>query len=171
VSKLRVGTPGGFVAVEKHLPGLASVAEDVDVVGFCDVSGERAEKAKTQFGSPDAYVTSDWQVIVKDPTLDVIHVCTANVTHREITIAALEAGKHVMCEKPMAVTGEDAQDMVAAARRTGRKLSVGYQYRFRPDNQFLRQAIDEGRLGEIYHATRRYRRGVPTWPTDRTVGC
>jgi predicted dehydrogenase len=141
------------------------VPDDVEMVGFCDVIEERAQIAKVQYGSPDSYVTVDWHEIVDDASLDVIHVCTWNASHREITIAALEAGKHVMCEKPMAITGEEARDMVAAAKRTGKKLSVGYQYRFRQDNQFLRQAVDEGRLGEIYHARAHAvrRRGVPTW--------
>src|SRR5690606_5947789 len=79
--------------------------------------------------------------------------------------AALEAGKHVMCEKPMAKTAEGAERMLEAAERTGKKLSIGYQNRFRADSQFLKQAIDNGELGEIYfakaHAIRR--RAVPTW--------
>ena len=95
----------------------------------------------------------------------MIHVCTWNVSHCEITCAALEAGKHVMCEKPMAITGEDARKMVETAKRTGKKLTIGYQNRLRQDTQFLRGVVDAGELGEIYvakaHAVRR--RGVPTW--------
>ncbi len=126
---------------------------------------ERAEAAKAAHGAPDAYTTTDYRELLADPTIDVIHVCTWNVSHAEITCAALEAGKHVLCEKPMAVTGEEARLMVETAKRTGKKLSVGYQYRFRKESQFLRKAVDEGRLGEIYaakaHAVRR--RGVPIW--------
>jgi predicted dehydrogenase len=134
-------------------------------VGFCDLQIERAEAAKAAHGSPDAYTTTDYHELLADPTIDVIHVCTWNVSHAEITCAALEAGKHVLCEKPMAVTGAEARLMVETAKRTGKKLSVGYQYRFRKESQFLRKAVDEGRLGEIYaakaHAVRR--RGVPIW--------
>jgi predicted dehydrogenase len=166
VSKLRVGIIGlGFIGTAKHLPGLASVADEVDVVGFCDLVEERASKARQEHGSADAYVTTDWHDIVNDESLDVVHVCTWNVSHREITVAALEAGKHVLCEKPMAVTGEEARAMVAAAKAANRKLSVGYQYRWRQDNRFLRNVVDEGRLGEIYHARAHAvrRRGVPIW--------
>lgn len=100
-----------------------------------------------------------------DESLDVVHVCTPNVSHPEITIAALEAGKHVMCEKPMAKTSEEAKQMLAAAKRSGKKLSIGYNNRFRSDSQYLHQAVSRGDLGEIYyakaHAIRR--RAVPTW--------
>jgi predicted dehydrogenase len=166
VARLRVGIIGlGFIGTAKHLPGLASVSDEVEVVGFCDLREERAAKACREFGSADAFVTTDWHDIVNDASLDVVHVCSWNVTHRDVTVAALEAGKHVMCEKPMAVTGREARDMVAAAAASGRKLTVGYQYRFRQDNQFLRNVVDEGRLGEIYHARAHAvrRRGVPTW--------
>lgn len=166
MSKYRVGIIGtGFISTLKHLPGLAGNADLCDVVGFCDLVAERAETAKEKYGSADAYVTTDWHDIVNDPNLDVIYVATWNVSHCEITCAALEAGKHAMCEKPMAVTGEDARKMVAAAQRTGKKLTIGYQNRLREDTQFLRGAVDAGELGEIYvakaHAVRR--RGVPTW--------
>ena len=116
VSKLRVGIIGlGFIGTAKHLPGLAAVSDDVDVVAFCDLVEERAQKARDGFGSADAYVTTDWHRVVDDPTIDVIHVCTWNVSHCELTCAALEAGKHVLCEKPMAVTGEEARLMLATA--------------------------------------------------------
>ncbi|MDU0969185.1 MAG: Gfo/Idh/MocA family oxidoreductase [Actinomycetaceae bacterium] len=166
MTKLRVGIVGlGYVGMNKHLPGLATQADRAEVVGFCNRNPDRAEVAKAQYGSEDAYVTTDYRDLLADDSLDVIHVCTANATHCEITCAALEAGKHVLCEKPMAITGEDARKMLETAKRTGKKLSVGFQYRFRPDVQFLKRCVDEGFFGEIYaakaHATRR--RGVPTW--------
>ncbi len=166
MSKVRVGIIGvGFIGTVKHLEGLAANADLCDVVAVCDLVSERAADAKAKFGSADSYATTDWHEVVNDDSLDVIYVCTWNVSHAEITCAALEAGKHVMCEKPMAITGADARRMVETARRTGKKLTVGYQNRFRQDAQFLRGVVDEGDLGEIYvakaHAVRR--RGVPTW--------
>jgi predicted dehydrogenase len=141
------------------------VSDEVDVIGFCDLVEDKAAKALAGYGSADAYVTTDWHDIINDASLDVVHICTWNVTHRDMTVAALEAGKHVLCEKPMAVTGEEARDMLAASRTANGKLSVGYQYRWRQDNQFLRNVVDEGRLGEIYHARAHAvrRRGVPIW--------
>ncbi|MCC2028878.1 Gfo/Idh/MocA family oxidoreductase [Microbacterium sp. YMB-B2] len=166
MTKLKVGIIGlGFIGTQKHLPGLASQSEEVEIRAFCDLELSRAENARAEFGVDESYATADWHAVVADDTLDVIHVCTWNTSHREITIAALEAGKHVMVEKPMAVTGEDARAMLEASRRTGKKLTVGYQYRWREDNKFLRSAVDEGRLGEIYHARGHAvrRRGVPIW--------
>lgn len=166
MSKLRIGIIGvGFIATGKHLPGLAANSDVCEVVAFCDFVAEKAEAAKAEFGTPDAYVTTDYTELLADPTIDVVNVCTWNVSHAEITCAALEAGKHVLVEKPMAITGADARRMVETAKRTGKKLSVGFQNRFRAENQFLHRAISEGRLGEVYagkaHAVRR--RGVPTW--------
>ncbi|MCV2394393.1 Gfo/Idh/MocA family oxidoreductase [Actinotalea sp. M2MS4P-6] len=166
MDKLRVGIIGlGFIGTAKHLPGLAANADLCDVVAFCDLELDRAEQARETFGSADAYTTTEYQRLVDDPSIDVIHVCTWNISHAEITIAALEAGKHVMCEKPMAITGAEARAMLEASRRTGKKLTIGYQYRLRDDAQFLRAAVDKGELGEIYmaqaHAVRR--RGVPIW--------
>ncbi|MGK9517933.1 Gfo/Idh/MocA family oxidoreductase, partial [Salmonella enterica subsp. enterica] len=88
----------------------------------------------------DAVVHEDYRELLKDGTIDVVHVCTPNDSHADITIAALEAGKHVMCEKPMAKTAADARRMLEAAERTGRKLAVGYQNRYRPDARYLKDA-------------------------------
>jgi predicted dehydrogenase len=166
MSKLRIGIVGlGFIGTQKHLSGLSQHFDKCEIVAFCDLEIDRAQAAKDKYGSDDSYVTTDYKELLADPSLDVIHVCTWNVSHCEITCAALEAGKHVLCEKPMAVTGADARKMVETAERTGKKLTVGFQYRLRKESQFLRKVIDEGRLGEIYaakaHAVRR--RGVPTW--------
>jgi predicted dehydrogenase len=102
---------------------------------------------------------------LQDATIDIVHVLTPNISHAEISIAALEAGKHVMCEKPMAKTAEDAKRMVETAKRTGKKLTIGYNNRFRPDSQHLKNVCADGELGQIYfakaHAIRR--RAVPTW--------
>ena len=166
MSKLRIGIIGlGFIGTQKHLTGLAQHADKAEIVAFCDFEIDRAEKAQAEHGSADSYTTTDYREVLADPSIDVVHVCTWNTNHCEITCAALEAGKHVLVEKPMAVTGADARTMVETAKRTGKKLSVGFQYRFRNESQFLRKAVDEGRLGEIYaakaHAIRR--RGVPIW--------
>ena len=121
--------------------------------------------AAEKFGAPGAKVYDDYRKLLADPSIDVVHICTPNDTHAEISIAALEAGKHVMCEKPMAKTAADARRMVEVAKRTGKKLTIGYNNRFRADSQHLKRVIEDGDLGEIYfakaHAVRR--RGVPTW--------
>lgn len=162
---LKVGIIGcGGIANGKHMPSLKNI-ENVEMVAFCDIIKERAEKAAKEYGTEDAKVYTDYKELLKDKSIDVVHVCTPNKSHSFITVDALEAGKHVMCEKPMAKTTEDARKMVEAAKRTGKKLTIGYQNRFRPDSQYLKKLCTEGALGEIYfakaHAIRR--RAVPTW--------
>jgi len=161
----RVGIIGcGGIANSKHMPALQRL-ENVEMVAFCDIVPERAEKACAEFGTADARFYTDYHELLKDESLDVIHVLTPNRSHSEISIASLEAGKHVMCEKPMARTYAEACAMVEAAKRTGKKLTIGYQNRYRPDSLYLKRACRNGDLGEIYyakaHAIRR--RAVPTW--------
>lgn len=165
VRKVRVGIIGcGGIANQKHLPGLSKIKE-VELVAFCDIIREKAEKTATKFGVESAAVYEDYKELLADDSIEVIHVCTPNRSHSFITIDALESGKHVMCEKPMAKTAEEGRMMVEAAKRTGKKLTIGYQNRFRADSQYLHSACEAGDLGEIYfakgHAIRR--RAVPTW--------
>lgn len=154
----------GGIGTAKHLPSLSKV-EEVEVVAFCDIIIERAEKAREKFGTEDAKVYTDYKEMLAEGSYDAVHVCTPNSSHAELSIAALEAGSHVMCEKPMAKTSEEARAMIEAAKRTGKKLTIGYQNRFRTDSTYLHAACEEDELGEIYsakaHAIRR--RAVPTW--------
>lgn len=163
--KIRVGIIGcGGIANGKHLPSLSKL-EQVEIAAFCDIISERAIKSAEKYGTGNAKVYENYKELLKDPSIDVVHVCTPNVSHAEISIAAMEADKHVMCEKPMAKTSEEAREMVDAAKRTGKKLTIGYNNRFRKDSQYLKKLCDRGDLGEIYfakaHAIRR--RAVPTW--------
>lgn len=154
----------GGIANGKHMPSLSKL-DNVEMVAFCDIVSERAHEAAAKFGKEEARVYEDYREVLQDSSIDIVHVCTPNDSHAEITIAALEAGKHVMSEKPMAKTAHDARRMVEAAKRTGKKLTVGYNNRFRGDSQHLHKLCSEGELGEIYfakaHAIRR--RAVPTW--------
>ncbi|MGC4044113.1 MAG: Gfo/Idh/MocA family oxidoreductase [Armatimonas sp.] len=154
----------GGIANGKHMPSLATVP-GVEQVAFCDIVAERADKAKTDYGVPGAKIYTDYKALLNDGGFDAVHVCTPNDSHAEIAIAALESGFHVMCEKPMAKTAADARAMVAAAKKSGKLLTIGYQSRYRSDSQYLKGMIDSGDLGEIYmakaHAIRR--RAVPTW--------
>ena len=163
--KVRVGIIGcGGIANSKHLPSLKKLPT-VDLVAFCDIVVERAEKAKAKFGTPEAAVYEDYKQLLDDKSIDVVHVLTPNRWHSEITVAALEAGKHVMCEKPMAINSLEAKKMLDAAERTGKKLSIGYQSRHRADSLYLKQEVEDGTFGDIYYAkaTAIRRRAVPTW--------
>lgn len=161
----RIGIIGcGGIANGKHLPSLSKL-ENIQLTAFCDIVPERAEEAAAQYGIEGAKIYTDYRELLKDGSLDIVHVLTPNDSHADISIAALEAGKHVMCEKPMAKTAADARRMVEAAKRTGKKLTIGYNNRFREDSMYLKKMCQEGKLGHIYfakaHAIRR--RAVPTW--------
>lgn len=165
MSTVNIGMIGcGGIAMGKHLPSLAKIPE-ARIVAFFDVAYDRANEAKAKYGTPDARIYDNVHALLNDPDVHVVHVCTPNDTHAEISIAALEAGKHVLCEKPMAKTAADAQRMLETAERTGKKLSIAYQNRFRRDSLWMNEAARADMFGEIYlakaHAIRR--RAVPTW--------
>ena len=162
---IKVGIIGcGGIANGKHMPSLKKVP-DCEMVAFCDIIENKAIAAAKKFGTEDAKVFTDYKELLKLEDIDVIHVCTPNRSHSFITVDALEAGKHVLCEKPMAINSAEAKKMLDAAKRTGKKLSIGYQSRFRPDAQYLKKEADAGRFGDIYYAkaTALRRRAVPTW--------
>lgn len=166
MNKLKFGIIGcGGIANGKHFPALAKLSDKVEIVAFCDTVIERAEKAAKEYGTADALVTEDYKALLAREDIDVIHVLTPNISHSYITVDALESGKHVMCEKPMAINYAEAKEMLDAAERTGKKLTIGYQNRFRADSLATYDACSKGELGDIYfakaHAIRR--KGVPTW--------
>lgn len=166
MDKIRIGIIGcGGIANKKHFPALKAYSEECEMVAFCDIIEERAQKACEQYGAPGAKYYTDYKEMLKDESIDTVHVLTPNVSHSPITVAAFEAGKNVMCEKPMAHTTEAAQAMMEAWKKSGKKFTVGYQNRFRADSQCLHEACAAVDLGDIYfakaHAIRR--RAVPTW--------
>ena len=162
---IKIGIIGcGGIANGKHMPSLAKVP-GCEMVAFCDIIVERAEKAAKQYGTPDAKVFENYKDLLAIEEIDVVHVLTPNRSHSFITVDALHAGKHVMCEKPMAINSREAQLMLDASKETGKKLTIGYQSRFRPDSLYLKQEADAGVFGDIYYAkaTALRRRAVPTW--------
>ncbi len=162
---VKVGIIGcGGIANGKHMPSLAAI-EGCEMVAFCDIVLERAVAAAEKFGVEGAKVYEDYKELLKDESIEVVHVCTPNRSHSFITVDALEAGKHVMCEKPMAINSEEAKKMLDAAKRTGKKLTIGYQGRFRDDSLYLKSEAEDGFFGDIYYAkaTAIRRRAVPTW--------
>ena len=153
----------GFIANQKHLPALAKLENRIQLVAFCDLVEERAQKAAKEYGTPDAAVYTDYREMLRRSDLDVVYILTPNRTHCELTIAALESGKDVLCEKPMALNSVEAERMCEAARASGRQLTIGYQNRYRLDSRYLKKVVENGELGEVYlakaHAVRR--RGPP----------
>ena len=163
--KVQIGIIGcGGIANGKHMPSLKKI-DGAEMVAFCDIIPERAEKAAKDFGTPDAKVYTDYKELLKDESIEVVHVCTPNRSHSFISVDALDAGKHVMCEKPMAINSEEAKKMLDAAERNGKLLTIGYQNRYRDDTLYVKAEADQGTFGEVYYAkaTAIRRRAVPTW--------
>ncbi len=160
---LKVGVIGcGFIA-PMHLTGYTKL-DNVKVVALCDIVEEKAKGLAARFAE-DARIYTDYKKMLSDEELDIVSVCTENNMHAPITIDALNAGANVFCEKPMAITGAEADQMVAAAKANGKKLSVGYQLRYTNEAMLLQREMAGGRLGDIYYAEAiaMRRRGVPTW--------
>lgn len=165
-NKIKVGIIGcGGIANQKHLPSLKEQSDLCEIVAFCDIIEERAKKAAAEYGTQGASVYTDYKELLKDGAIDVVHVLTPNVSHSPITVDAFAAGKHVMCEKPMAHNPEAAGKMMDAWKKSGKCFTIGYQNRFRKEVQALHTACEKGELGDIYfakaHAVRR--KAVPTW--------
>lgn len=166
MEKLKIGFIGcGGIAFDKHFPGMATQRDRIDMYAFCDIIPERAEEARKKYGCDGAKVFTDYRELLDDPEIRAVHVLTPNVKHCEISCAAMEAGKDVICEKPMAATYADALKMYNTHLRTGKLLTIGYQYRHFDMNKAMKEYVDTGALGEIYYAeaTALRRRGIPTW--------
>lgn len=162
---LRLGIIGcGGIANGKHMPAEKRNPR-AEMVAFCDIIPERAQKAKEEYGTEDSAVYTDYKELLKDETIDAVLVLTHNKEHCRITVDALNAGKHVLCEKPMATTYEEAVKMIEAAKKNNKVLTIGYQNRWRPDSMYMKQMAKDGEFGDVYYAEAIAirRRAVPTW--------
>ncbi|MCL2058319.1 MAG: Gfo/Idh/MocA family oxidoreductase [Oscillospiraceae bacterium] len=162
---VKIGIVGcGGIANGKHMPSLKKLS-DIEMVAFCDIIPERAAKAAAEYGAEGAKTFTDYHELLKIKDIEVVHVLTPNISHAEISIAAMEAGKHVMCEKPMAKTAAEARKMLDVHKKTGKLLSIGYNGRSDASQMYARKLVADGVLGDIYYtrAVCLRRRGVPCW--------
>ena len=160
---LRVGIIGsGGIAQGAHIPAYQKV-ESVEVVAACDINEATARKAAQEFRIPRVY--TDYRKMLREEKLDVVSVCTPNAFHKAPAVAALQAGAHVHCEKPLAMNPAEGRAMIAAAKRARRLLNVGLQCRYSAEAQALKDFIRKGELGKVYFARVQAlrRRGVPGW--------
>jgi len=144
-SKLRVGVLGaGRWAETAHIPGWQRDSR-CEIVAICDVEEERARDFAQHFSIPEW--TNDWQAVVSRPDIDVIDVVTATRAHLELAWAALAAGKHVLCEKPVAYDYRDTLRAAELAKSKGLKTKLGFTFRYSPGMQYAKSLIDEGFVG------------------------
>jgi predicted dehydrogenase len=140
---LRIGIVGaGNAARNIHLPGFR-LCPDAEVAVVCDADGGAAQVAGA------AETSTDYRSVCRRPDIDAVVVATPNFLHREMVLAALESGKHVLCEKPLALNRKDAEAMLAAADRTGRVHMTAFTYRFTPAIRFAKHLIERGELGPL----------------------
>jgi len=160
--KLRLGFIGVAGIAGFQLKNLAH-RKDVRYVAICDVNEEAMAKKKEEYGFEQTY--TDWKEMFAKADLDAVSICTPNYLHYRATLDALNAGCHVMVEKPMAMNAREAQEMVETAKKVGRELIVGFQFRFDPKTQMIKHAVDAGTLGDIVYARvwALRRRGIPNW--------
>ncbi|NLU25120.1 MAG: Gfo/Idh/MocA family oxidoreductase [Clostridiales bacterium] len=143
---IKVGIIGcGKIAQVRHLPEYAH-NPDVQLVGYYDKNVDRAEAIAKQYGGI-AYAS--YFDLLKNPEIDAVSVCVENRNHAEISNAALYAGKHVLCEKPMAVTLQECESMVAAAERNGKYLMIGHNMRLNPVHRRAKELLDAGIIGDV----------------------
>lgn len=142
-----IGTGG---IAQAHAKAYLELAPAVQLVAVADIDGDKARDAATQWGVEQVF--EDYRDLLALDTIDALSVCTPTCAHSAPAIAALDAGKHVLVEKPMAATTTEARKMVAAAERNDRLLMVEMKWRFMPELQAARAAIARGELGRIYYA-------------------
>ena len=161
---LRIGLVGvGAAAQISHIPTLKRT-EGLELVALCDRDPEKAQRVAQKFQIP--FATSRFDNLLEDESIDAIDICTPNFLHAPMATAALEAGKHVLCERPLARSAAEAAAMVKAAKRADRVLMSALQHRFRADAQLLKKVVEKGDLGEIFFAKAGWLRQRTEWDSD-----
>jgi predicted dehydrogenase len=150
MKKWKVGIVGsGGIARIVHVPGWKNLA-NAEILAVADTRKDVAQAFAKDFGVPNAF--EDYKKMLEMDELDIIDICAPNTAHFPITIASFKAGKHVICEKPLAVSPQQVEDMIAASKKAGKKLSSIQNHRFAAENQAVKKMIVKGDLGEIYYA-------------------
>mgnify|MGYP001106096397 FL=1 len=164
MKKYRVAVIGvGSIARMRHLPEYQANPH-VEIVAVCDIVPERVEETAAQYGAK-AY--TDYQELLDQVKPDIVSVCLPNYLHAPVSIAALEAGAHVLCEKPMATSTEEGEAMIMAAKENNRKLMIAHNQRFVASHQKAKELIEAGELGKIYSFRTAFGHGGPEgWSID-----
>ncbi|MFJ5760313.1 Gfo/Idh/MocA family protein [Neobacillus sp. NPDC093182] len=149
MGKLKIGVIGAGSISDMHLQSYVK-NERVELYAVCDMNEERAEEKAKQYGAATFY--GDYPSLLANKEIDAVSICTWNNSHAEIAIAALNAGKHVLVEKPLCTTVEEAKKIQETVKQTGKVLQVGFVRRYASNTKILKEFIDTDELGEIYYA-------------------
>jgi predicted dehydrogenase len=158
---LRVGIVGaGAIAQVSHFPAFSRIP-GVKVTAVCDVDRAKAERVATRYNVP--CITDSFEELATMDEVDAVDICLPNYLHAPATIAALQGGKHVLCERPFSRSSKEAEQMVAAARKQKLVLMSGFNNRFREDATVLKRFVTEGELGNIFYAKTGWLMQASTW--------
>lgn len=162
---IKVGVIGcGSISIYRHIPEYAA-NKNCSLAGYFDTVDERARKMADQYGGK---IYDSVETMLADESIDAVSVCTSNKYHASVSIAALNAGKHVLCEKPMAASVEDARRMIDAAKASGKFLMIGHNQRLAEAHIRVRQILDSGEMGRILSFRTTFGHGGPeTWSQDK----
>ena len=164
MQKLKVAVIGcGSIARNRHLIEYKN-NDAVEIVAVCDIVEERATEMASEY---NAKSYTSYEELLKNEELDAVSVCLPNYLHAPVSIAALNAGCHVLCEKPMATSKEEAEDMIKAATTANKKLMIAHNQRFVPSHAKARELIANGEIGKIYSFRTAFGHGGPEgWSVD-----
>lgn len=166
---LRIGVISASSMARQHMEGIVA-NHRARLTAVCDVDQARLQAVVDTYRVPAAY--TDYRELISSADVDAVVVCTPDNLHREMTVAALRAGKHVLCEKPMALRNDECAEMVRAARECGRQLMIGQICRYTPGFVRAKELIDQGAIGELYFVESEYAhdysmiRGANGWRAD-----
>lgn len=146
---IRAAVIGASFAKAAYLPALKTI-DDVEIVAISSARSSSAQDAASAFGIPHAY--DDWKAMIDRHPVDFVAIATPTIYHAPMTLAALEAGAHVLCEKPMAMNADESRQMLEKADALGRVHAIGHELRFNPNRRKIRQLIADGYIGEVRHA-------------------
>ncbi len=169
MSKVKIALIGAGNIANAHLEAYQNVP-DAEIVAICDINPKRLEKTANRFNIERRYPDVE-SMLAAEPDLDAADVCVWNCNHAECSIKALNAGLNVLCEKPMAYSAKEAEEMLAAAERNGKLLMIGFVLRFSDDAKIAMDFINKGYLGDIYYSKAQYvrRHGNPGgWFGDKS---
>jgi predicted dehydrogenase len=160
VKDLKIGIIGaGGIAVNRHIPAFKALGDKCTIWGLTDINSERATEVANEHNIPHVFI--DYRDLLKE--VDAVCICTPNKFHAEFAIEALNSGVHVLCEKPMALSQKQCEDMIGASKKSGKKLAIAYHYRFMKEAQAAKKMMSEVGTPLVARVRAMRRRKVPGW--------